>query len=61
MISEQEMDEHVQKHTDLAPYQQRVVEEKRELDERMARLLAFFDNPQYTQLRRLHAPRALCV
>jgi uncharacterized protein len=31
-------------------WQQRVVAEKSELDERMAKLIAFFDTPAYEQL-----------
>lgn len=50
MTSEQEMDEHVQKHTGLLPYQQRVVEEKTALDGKMATLLAFFDTPWAAEL-----------
>lgn len=49
MISEREMDEHVEKHTGLAPYQQRVVEEKAALDDKLAKLLAFFDTPTYQE------------
>lgn len=50
MISEAEMDAHVEKHTGLAPHQQRVVEEKAALDEKMAKLFAFFDTPTYVML-----------
>lgn len=50
MISEQEMDEHEQKHTGLLLHQQRVVEEKAALDDKMAKLLAFFDTPTYAAL-----------
>ena len=34
----------------LADWQQRVVQEKQELDGRMAKLIAFFDTPAYEQL-----------
>lgn len=50
MISEAEMDAHVEKHTGLAPHQQRVVEEKTALDEKLAKLLAFFDTATYAAL-----------
>lgn len=50
MISEAEMDEHVEKHTGLAPHQQRVVEEKVALDEKIAKLLAFFDTVRWATL-----------
>ncbi len=36
--------------TELADWQQRVVNEKRELDEKKAALLAFFDKPAYAAL-----------
>lgn len=35
----------------LLPHQQRVIEEKRELDERLAKLLAFFDTKTYNDLQ----------
>jgi hypothetical protein len=46
----------------LPPYQKRVIDEKRELDERKEKLEAFFDTPTFAQLDadeqgRLHAQR----
>ena len=35
---------------DLQPYQQKVVDEKTELDEKRTKLDAFFDNPIFLQL-----------
>lgn len=35
---------------ELQPHQQRVVDEKTALDEKMAKLLAFFDTPTYAGL-----------
>ena len=50
MINKAEMNAHIEKHTSLAPHQQRVVEEKAALDEKLAKLLAFFDTPTYAAL-----------
>jgi hypothetical protein len=36
--------------SELQPYQQRVVDEKTELDERLTKLIAFFDNPIFAGL-----------
>lgn len=34
----------------MQPYQQRVIDEKAELDDRLAKLQAFWDNPIFTTL-----------
>jgi hypothetical protein len=43
----------------LLPHQQRVVEEKAALDEKLAKLLAFFDTPTYNDLP--HVDRLLLI
>ena len=34
----------------MQPHQQRVVDEKTELDERLTKLIAFFENPVFVEL-----------
>ncbi len=50
MIHEQKKGEPPTAAVGLLPHQQRVVEEKAALDEKMAKLLAFFDTAQYAAL-----------
>jgi len=45
---------------DLQPHQQRVIDEKKELDEKLGKLLSFFQSPIFVSLAEAERVRLRC-